>query len=180
MNYTITLEISGGTDDLEQARETAERIFDQIFPSGEFGGVAQLDSVTVTSEDEPAPAPELSPEELAHQRTQERMREAYELHELGGVAPGCGILFRAGITRDLNDNDDHREFSKIAVRTLCEQLTLKRLRNLAKFWGAATARDKRSLALCIAETWAQSVHPTYRPRSNHEIVIRSCPAKFYR
>lgn len=178
MKYTITLEISGGTDDLEEARETAERIFEPIFPTGEFGGLAQLSSMTVTGAAKLDP--KLSPEELADLRTAERMREAHELHDLEGVAPGCNILFRAAMMEDLSSEVELERFKLRAVRSLCDGLSMARLRSLAKFWAADTARDKRSLALRIASAWASSVHPTYRPRSNHEIVTGDCPAKWYR
>lgn len=51
----IVLNISGDmTDDLGEAQETTERILDAIFPTGEFGGVVELDSVQVSVNTEAA------------------------------------------------------------------------------------------------------------------------------
>lgn len=107
--------------------------------------------------------------------------EAHEIHELDGVSRGCRILFDNAVGFDLSDLEQYIGYRG---RTLVWLLGLKmsELRNLAKFWGAVPAGRITKKYLCrhIASTWVESVHPTFRPRSNHEIVTRDCPARFYR
>ena len=113
--------------------------------------------------------------------TNELITEAHEIHELDGVSRGCRILFRNAVGFDLSDLDQYIDCRARAIVDLLE-LKMSELRSLAKFWGASpTGRvSKNYMCYHIASTWAESVHSTFRPRSNHEIVTRDCPARFYR
>lgn len=113
--------------------------------------------------------------------TNELITEAHEIHELDGVSRGCRILFRNAVGFDLSDLSQYIDYRAHALIDLLD-LKMSELRSLAKFWGASPAGriSKKDLCYHIASTWAESVHPTYRPRSNYEIVTHDCPARFYR